>query len=173
LKVEGAHHSTGFTLFELMVVLLLLGFVLLLTFPSFREHVGPGDLKRAVLGFTGTLRYAQDQAAKTKHRTRLNLDLKESAYWITVEAERGKFNRDASSLGQRMEFPAGVRLVDVQYAVKGKLREGLTTLDFSPSGWAEECALHLQKGDQAFTIFVQPLGGRVEVVSGYVEREKP
>jgi len=161
----------GFTLFELMVVLLLLGFILLLTFPNFRQFFGPGDTKRAVLGFVGSLRYAQSQAATTKQRYRLNMDVKENAYWISVEGEKGRFVREASPHGRFTYLPAGVNFLDFYHPERGKVREGAAYVEFSPTGWAEECTIHLQKSaKEVFTLFVHPLGGKVEVLAGYLER---
>jgi len=165
--------AKGFTFFELMFVFLLLGFMLLLTFPNFREFFPPRNMKRAILGFVGTLRYAQSQAATTKHRYRLNMDVKENAFWITVEEEKGKFVRDSSSHGQPTHLPAGVVFLDVYHPERGKVREGAAYVEFSPTGWADECTIHLQRSEEEiFTFFVHPLGGKVEVVAGYSERLK-
>ncbi|KPK85655.1 MAG: hypothetical protein AMJ94_18865 [Deltaproteobacteria bacterium SM23_61] len=144
--------NPGFSLAELMVVILILGFVFLLTFPNFRALLEPRDAKRAVLQLVGSMRYAQSQAAATKQRFRLNLDLKENAYWVSREGERDSFLRDSSPLGKPAYLPAGVTF-------------------FSPTGWADECEIHLRKGEEEiFTLFVHPLGGKTEVTAGYVER---
>ena len=167
------HGFAGFTLVEVMVVLLLLGFIFLLTFPNFREFIAPRDFKRAVLGFVGTLRYAQGQAATTKILHRLNIDVKENGYWISREGEKGKFDRDPSSLGRLTSLPPGVIFLDVYQPERGKVREGAAYVEFSPTGWAEESTIHIKKGEQeVFTLFVHPLGGKVEIVEGYSERVK-
>lgn len=164
---------TGFTFIELILVLLLLGFMLLLSFPNFREFIAPGDMKRTILGFVGTLRYAQSQAATTKHRYRLNMAVKENAFWISLEAEIGKFSRDPSSHGRPTYLPAGVVFLDVYHPERGKVRDGDAYVEFSPTGWAEECTIHLRKSEQeVFTLFVHPLGGNVEIAEGYLERVK-
>jgi prepilin-type N-terminal cleavage/methylation domain-containing protein len=163
----------GFTLLEMMVVILLLGFIFLLTFPNFRESIAPRDFRKAVLNLAGTLRYAQSQAATTKFRHRLNMDVKENAFWVTVENEKGKFSRDPSPSGQPTYLPPGVIFLDVYHAERGKVREGMAYVDFSPTGWAEECIIHLKKSEQeVFTVFVKPLGGKIEAEAGYLERVK-
>jgi hypothetical protein len=66
-----------------------------------------------------------------------------------------------------------VIFLDVYHAERGKVREGNTYVDFSPTGWAEECTIHLRKSEQeVFTIFIKPLGGKIEVEAGYLERVK-
>ena len=164
--------SPGFTFAELVIVLFLLGFIFLLTFPNFRELLEPRDIKRATLRLTGSLRYAQSQAATTKQRFRLNIDLKENAYWVSKEGEKDTFLRDSSPLGRPDYLPAGVVFLDVTHWERGKLREGTAYIDFSPTGWVDECEIHLGKGEEeVFTIFIHPLGGKTEVIAGYVERK--
>jgi prepilin-type N-terminal cleavage/methylation domain-containing protein len=172
-KINRTQRLKGFTLIELVIVLLLLGFLLLLTFPNFRDFITPGDLKRAILGFVGTLRYAQSQAATTKHRYRLNIAVKDNAFWVSLEGDIGKFSRDPSSRGKVTHLPAGVSFMDVYQPERGKVKEGTAYVEFSPTGWAEECTIHFRKSDQeVFTLFVHPLGGNVEIAAGYSEREK-
>ncbi len=156
-----------------MVVILLLGFIFLLTFPEFRGFLEPRDAKRAVLQFVGSLKYAQSQAATTEQRHRLNMDLKENAFWISIEGEKDSFLRDPTPWGKPTYLPSGVIFLDVVHPERGKVREGTGYVEFSPTGWAEECVIHLRKGEEeAFTIFVHPLGGKVEVAAGYVEMGK-
>ncbi len=163
--------TAGFTLVEIMVVLLLLGFILLLASPNFRGILAPRDFKRAVLGFAGTLRYAQSQAATTKVHHRLNINVTENAYWISREGEIGKFDRDPSSLGQLTPLPAGVSFLDVYQTERGKINSGVAYVEFSPTGWAEECTIHMKKSEQeVFTLYIHPLGGKIEIVEGYTER---
>ena len=172
-RINQRNQLRGFTIVELMLVLLLLGFMLLLSFPNFRELVSPGDVKGAILGFVGTLRYAQSQAATTKHNYRLTMDVKENAFWISLEAEKGKFSRDPSSYGQLTHLPAGVIFLDVDHPERGKVRDGEAYVEFFPTGWAEECIIHLKRSEQeVFTLFVHPLGGKVEVLNGYLENVK-
>ena len=171
LKGDLLADKKGFTFLELTLVILLLGFIFLLTFPNFRESIAPRDLKRVVLNLTGTLRYAQSQAGTTKFKHRLNIDIKENAFWVTLEKEKGKFFREPSSSGQPTFLPAGMSFLDVYHPERGKVREGNAYVEFSPTGWAEECTIHLKKGDQeVFTIFVNPLGGKIEVAAGYLEK---
>ncbi len=173
ISKDDGRRPQGFTLVELMVVLFFLGFILLLTFPKFRDLLAPGDMKRATLGLVGTLRYAQSQAATTKNFCRLNVDVTEKSFWVTVAGEKGQFSREPSSQGQAAFLPPGVIFLDVDHPERGKVREGTAFVEFSPTGWAEECTIHLQKGEEeVFTIFVHPLGGKIEAVAGYLERVK-
>ncbi len=76
-------------------------------------------------------------------------------------------------MGQRSYLPSGVVFLDVTHPERGKVQKGTGYVEFSPTGWADECVIHLRKGEEeAFTIFIHPLGGKVEVVAGYVERWK-
>jgi prepilin-type N-terminal cleavage/methylation domain-containing protein len=160
---DSNNKGKGFTFVELMFVLLILGFMLLLTFPNFRDVIGPKDMKRAVLGLVGSLRYAQSQAATTKNTYRLNMEVKNNTYWISSEGEPE---------GPSNSLAGDIIFWDVYHPERGKVQEGSAYVEFSPTGWAEECTIHLKRNEEVFTIFVHPLGGKVEVVEGYLERLK-
>lgn len=170
-RARTSSDNRGFTLFELMVVLLLLGSIFLLTFPNFRQILEPRDIKRAVLQFVGSLKYAQSQAATTKQTHRLYVDLKDNSFWVSKEGDRDSFSRDASTLGTPQSLPPGVIFLDVIQPERGKVREGKGYVNFSPTGWADECTIHLRRGEEEiYTIFIHPLGGKVEIASGYLEK---
>jgi len=161
----------GFTLLELGIVLLLLGLILTLSLPRIREMIGPQDLPSAIRGLIGTIRYAQSQAAMTKQKYRLNLALRENRYWLSVEGNPGKFLREEGSLGKDQSLPRGVRFMGFLHPLRGKVQDGRVSIEFSPTGWVEECTIHLRQGEkEIFTLFIHPLGGKVEVLAGYGER---
>ncbi len=162
----------GFTLFELTVVLFLLGFILLLTFPNFRDLLFSPNIKRGVLGLIGTIKYAQSQAATTKQFHRLLIDVKDNIFWVMREEEKGKFIRDPSPYGQPRSLPAGIIFLDIIHPERGRITEGQAHIDFSPTGWVDDGTVHLKRKEEVFTIFINPLGGRVEISEGYLERKK-
>ncbi len=170
MKDRSSKERDGFTLLELTVVLLLLGFILLLTFPNFRKQIFASDIKRCVLGLVGEVKYAQSQAATTKKMHRLIIDVKDNIFWVMREEARGKFIREPSRSGQPHGLPPGIFFLDVIHPDRGRIMEGLAYIDFFPTGWAEESTFHLQRKEEIFTIFINPLGGRVEVYEGYWEK---
>lgn len=50
--------------------------------------------------------------------------------------------------------------------------KGISYLYFFPSGLAEAAAVQLQSGDDAYTLLVSPLGGRVRLVKDHVDYPK-
>jgi Tfp pilus assembly protein FimT len=169
--LKGDHPTGGFTLLEISVVILLLGFLFLFSVPRFQALMEPRDIRRAVRGLVGTVRYIQSQAATTKQRYRLQLDLKENLYWVSIEGGLGTFLRESTPSGRSQSLPRGVQFMDFIHPDRGKIQEGVVSVEFSPTGWAEECTIHMKKSEQeVFTIFVHSLGGRVEVAPGYLEK---
>ena len=170
---KGLPDKKGFTFLELMLVILLLGFMFLFTWPNFQGLTSVGNTGQAVLELTGALRFARSQAATTKCRYRVNLEIRENTFWISKEKNKKEFAAVSSEYGQRTHLPAGMTFLDIQQPHRGKIREGTAYVEFSPTGWAGESAIHLRRGDEdMFTIFVDPLGGKIEILSGYVERTR-
>lgn len=165
--------ESGFTLFELMFVMVLAGFIVALSAPNFRDAFWPRDMKRTTLSLVGALRYAQSQAATTKQPHRLEMNVEENAFWVSRAGEEGVFTRDPSPRGNPVYLPAGIGFLDVNQPGREKMRGGMAFVHFSPTGWAEESTIHLKKGEnEVFTIFIHPLGGKVELAEGYLERRK-
>ena len=67
-------NPSGFTLLELMVVLLVIGLVVAITFPKFQELAG-GDVKRVSRKLIGTIQYLYEEALANRRIYRLNYDL--------------------------------------------------------------------------------------------------
>ena len=161
----------GFTFLEMMLVILLLGFMFLFTWPNFQGFTSRGNTRQGILELTGALRFAHSQAATTKCRYRVNLDIRENTFWISKEKDKKEFLVVSSPYGQRTHLPPGLVFLDIQQPHRGKIREGTGHVEFSPTGWAKDCTIHLRRGEEdIFTIFVYPLGGKVEIISGYVEK---
>ena len=170
---ESFANKNGFTFLELIFVILLLGFMFLLTWPNLQGLTPWGNADKGLLGLTGALRFAQSQAATNKCRYRLNLEIRENTFWISKEKDKKEFLAVSSDYGQRIHLPPGLAFIDIQQPHRGKIGGGTGFVEFSPTGWAEECTIHLRRGEEdIFTIFLHPLGGKVEILSGYVERTR-
>jgi general secretion pathway protein H len=84
---SGAAASGGFTLIEVMVVLLVIGLLAGLGVSGFRA-VTKGDLRESTAHLSGAIRYLFDRASITGKYHRLVLDISGGKYWAEVSDDR-------------------------------------------------------------------------------------
>jgi type II secretion system protein H len=97
----------GFTLLELIVVLVLISTVMALASPSLRRFVrgrSTGDAASHMLALTYL---ARSEAATGAQVWRLNLDPETGTYWLTAQTE-GAFTAPLREYGRVFHLPEGV-----------------------------------------------------------------
>ncbi len=163
--------SSGFTLLELAVVLLILGIAASFLAPRLRDPETVA-LQSAANRIATTARYLYDEAAYQRLPMRLNLDLDHQTYFVTVlggDPDDPEFVPVASSLAKPTLLPDAVAFRDVVLPTVGTVTEGLVFAQFSPEGWADPLVVHLRgrSGGEA-TMAIEPLTGRTRVADRYV-----
>ena len=157
----------GFSLLELMVVLLVIGMVLALTFPKF-QNLLQGDIKSVSIKMIGTIQYLYDEASFRRKVYRLNFDLTEGLYWGSYLEKSGQSSRVEIPVLSKTLIPDGVKIKDVVVLHEGKVTDGKTFTEFYPNGGLEKTTIHLEdKHGKQLTLQINPLTGRVRVHEGY------
>ncbi len=98
--------SGGFTLMELLLVLVVIGVVVALVAPSLRGFAGGQQTDDAAASILSLTRWAQSQAITLGRPCRLNLDPGAGTYWLTVQ-EQGAYVPLKADLGQTFRLPVG------------------------------------------------------------------
>jgi type IV fimbrial biogenesis protein FimT len=143
LKQSHRRLSQGFTLVEVMVVLLVMGVLFALAIPSFRASSINGALKRT----TGDLVTAINTARAQAVNLRVDIELKQrSSDWKN---------------GWDLDYPATVTIEsDKSFQQNGKvevdLQGGATSLVFSSTGF-------VSSGAAVFELCIEGRGRKVEV----------
>jgi len=162
--------ADGFTLLEVVLVLLVIGVVLAVAFPRFR-NIGGGDVKLEARTLVGRIQGLYGEAAFTRRPHRLVLDLDEERYEAEVlDPESNSYGPVDPTFMPPVQLPSGVDLKDVTTARAGKRSEGKAEIRFDPMGEAEYATIHLEaKGGDTLTLEINPLTGKVAVKEGYLE----
>lgn len=167
----GACSEHGFTLVELVMVILVIGVVTTVAMPRVGGMLDRQNMRRTVNAVRGMVRFVQARAALTKQIYRLTFDFEQqtmSACYLIEDDCQVEHSRELRAY----TFPPAARLFDVVNAEGEKTREGEAVIHFHPTGWAEPSMIHLGDiGQDQMTVIIAPLGGRVKVLSGYVEPE--
>ena len=162
--------AAGFTLLEVVLVVLIIGVVLAVAFPKFR-NIGGGDLKLEARTLIGRVQGLYGEAAFTRRPHRLVLDLDEERYSAEVmNPGTNAYVPVDTSFMPPIQLPSGIELKDVTTARAGKREEGKAEIRFDPMGEVEFATIHLEdRNGDVLTLEVNPLTGRVAVKEGYVE----
>jgi prepilin-type N-terminal cleavage/methylation domain-containing protein len=161
--------TTGFTLLELAVVLLVVAIVAAFLIPRFRD-VESLRLAASADRLANTTRYLYEEAAFRQRPLRLNLDLDAQTYWVTTldtERDPPEFVVDTELLSRPVVLPEGVAFQDVVLPALGTVTDGVVFAEFDPAGYVDPLVVHLQSRRGAeTTLAIEPLTGRARVAEG-------
>ncbi len=169
----GVCNNRGFTLVELAMVMLVIGIVAAVAMPRVGGMLDRQQMRRTINAMRGTVRYVQARAALTKRVYRLTFNLDKqtmSACYLT--GTDGECKEEPTRELRQYTFPDAARLLDVVDPTGEKTREGEAVTHFHPTGLAEPSLIHLRGlAQERMTIRIEPIGGRVKVLDGYVDPE--
>jgi general secretion pathway protein H len=145
-----ARYCSGFTLVELLVVLVIATLLLTTVPPLLSTGVSSAEVKGAARQLAASLRYTRSQAILTRQETELVLDLERHTYRIPDKARVFQLADDLS-----------ITLVTARSEViaeeQGKIR-------FFPDGSSTGGRITLSSGTHKYIVDVDWLSGRVALI---------
>lgn len=164
--VGRSNNQAGFTLVELVLVVLLLGLLASLTMPLLGRG-NPGNLNGVARRLAGTVKYLYNEAAMTGLEQRLVFDLGDGSYWSQERSESGELER-RDGMGRRYRLPESVAIESIYQPRNGEYRSGEVITRMQPGGWLDETIIHLRDEDERkLTLRLVPLTGLTEFYEGY------
>jgi type II secretion system protein H len=131
----------GFTLIEILLVMVLMAMVAVLALPNFSNSYKQMRWDQAVGDLVYGMRYAQSRAVSQGQIVRLVFDEEQQSYWLEElppDQEEGtdqEFQRVTGSLGRVQKLPEGVEV---------NLPAG--SVRFFPDGTIERLTIELKQG---------------------------
>jgi len=162
--------SSGFTLIELTLVLVIMTVVFALVVPRLRDP-GRTEMEAQAHRLMLTFRLLRSEAVLNGSAYRLNYDLDQQRYWVTAadaSVDLAQFAHDIGSLarGTKLEHPIGMTDV-VLPTLAGKIAQGQVYTVFYPDGSVDQTIIHLTNGRDAYTLWLNPMNGRLNADAGY------
>jgi Tfp pilus assembly protein FimT len=164
--------SSGFTLLEITLVVIIMSVVFALVIPRLRDP-GRAELEAQSHHLVLTFRLLRSEAVLNGSAYRLNYDLDQQRYWVSpgdASVDLAQFAHDIGALarGTRLERP--VAIVDVVLpTLAGKVQQGQIYTVFYPDGSVDPTVIHLANGRDAYTLWLNPMNGRLNMDAGYRE----
>lgn len=139
--------GAGFTLLELILVMLILTMVVAIAAPSLRNFTIGRNNDNAATLIVSLADYARTQAASEGRVYRLNVDPDNRKLWLTA-ANGSSYETPNNDYGQKFELVEGTKVrTDI------KQRQDGTYVEFNPGGRAEAAKIWL----------VDKTGGEMEI----------
>jgi type II secretion system protein H len=138
VKRPARGRRAGFTLLELILVMMIICMVLAMAAPSLRGFFASRQTADAGVRIVALAEYARAQSAAQGRCYRLNMDAKEGTYWLTVQ-RGGAFVRLESEFGRTFHLPEGT---EVSWEDDTEAEAG--HLDFYPDGRTRAATIQLK-----------------------------
>lgn len=158
----------GFTLIEMIVVVVLIGLTTALTMPRFRHNLLSDHLKTATREMAGLINNLSQAAISENDDYLLYFDLSENRYWT----ENTGLTAEGRLLAKEkaVKLPDDVEILDVWKKGGEKSVTGEISLMITKKGYLQPATIHLgTDGGRVFTLSLKTFSGRVEILEGYVE----
>jgi prepilin-type N-terminal cleavage/methylation domain-containing protein len=169
--------NNGFTLFELLIVILIISLFMGLVMIRIDGVLSGGDLREAGRVLIGEITYLRAQAAYTHKECFLKFDLdKNEIYAVETAAPSEnadtKEQKSTGPIRESIKLPAGVKIEDVVIFPTGKIQDGTADITFYINGCVDRSLIHLRnENDKVFTLEVNPLTGSVIIHDTYIDQE--
>lgn len=161
--------EAGFTLIEIVVVMVIIGMVMMLVLPRLPAS-DQENLKISARTLASTLRYLQERAATSRTGYYLALTPGTETVKIFELGSDGSSKEPSDPLLQKSPVKEGVVVTDVRIPRLGKISDGQLRLDIGMGGVRDFVTIHLRSAEGKFwTVMAFPSGGKVKAYEGYLE----
>ena len=165
-----SRHSKGFTLIELIVVLVLLGIMFGITVPKFRQAILSDSLDSTSLRLIGLVQNLRERAISDQVSYLLHFDIQEKKFWAFA-GNASEEDQESARL-RAYKLPDGVEIQDIWSWGSGRnYSEGV--IRFSRKGYIEQSMIHLQSEDgREVSLELTPFLGSIKIHEGYVDFDR-
>jgi general secretion pathway protein H len=158
--------NRGFSLIELVVVLVLISLALALVAPSFSRFSKGVELKTTAQRVSGILRYFRSESIQSGKVYQIIFDpgLREVSIQVLESEEEGAAGKDEQKFAKRSyPLPAGIQMKEFNIPTS-EFASDLPTIEFYPNGGTNGGSFILDAQDQrGYRIKVYFLTGIVEI----------
>jgi prepilin-type N-terminal cleavage/methylation domain-containing protein len=141
----------AFTLFELVLVLVMIAILMGVAAPSLRGFLAGSRSRDASENLLALTRLARERAIADRAVHRLHIDVQTGTYWVQVQ-EGQRFVQTGTDFGQMFTLPDGMRveLSRADHIIAG------SWIDFHPSGRTDPGTIRLTNTLNELTVIHCP-----------------
>jgi general secretion pathway protein H len=163
-------NARGYTLIELIVVLVLLGLMFGLAVPKFRQAILSNSLDATSLRIIGLVEDLRERAISDQVSYVLHLDLRAKKLWAF--AGTASEEEQETARARAYQLPADVNIEDIWSWSSGKLYDE-AKIHFSKKGYVEQSMIHIRSEDgRQLSLELTPFLGTIKIHEGYVDFDR-
>jgi prepilin-type N-terminal cleavage/methylation domain-containing protein len=152
--------ETGFTLIELMMVILILGIIATVVGPNIDRISPKYSLRAGAREIASTVEHCRSQSALTGETYSIVYELDQQEYWVLLPVKLDEYGQpreeDREPIQPPRVVPRGVKIVSVITSDNEDHEDGEVQIDFSPYGSTGSHIVLLQYGeDEEMRIWVR------------------
>jgi len=166
-SIIGNLNKQGFTLVELLLVIVLIGVVLVLAVPSMRDVLTGDNLKKASRQFIGLERKLRGEAVRDQIDYILCLDLPNSTYWVLASDMTPEKQDEIKKIPKHL--PSDVAILDVVGENNKKQSDGEVRIKFGKNNICSPAVIHLAYEEDKMTIVINPFLGVTDIYDKYID----
>jgi len=156
----------GFTLIELIVVISLMGLMLFFTLPRFGDNPFLDDSKQSSRWLIGKVQSLKESAIRDQKQYSLHFDLGSGRIWETHESMSPE-DLENAALNSGYSLPDDLRIIDMEYPVKGKIAFGIAEIIFYSGGYTDKVLIHMQEEDSYLSFLIEPFLSDIQIFDSY------
>jgi len=162
----------GFTLLELIIVLMLIGLFMVVSIPALRNTLIDDPLKSTGRRLVGYIDAVRELAVREQKGYLLYVDIAGNSLRYMPETEAGREDIDAAE--KNLFTPAAdVRLLSIWQKGAGSVGSGTSEVWVSGQGYLEKTVIHLEDdAGETLSFVVYPFLPGIEIRDGVYEPEQ-
>jgi len=171
VNASGDHSSVrmrGFTLIELMVVMLLISIVLAVVIPRFDGAPLQDPTKKLSRWMINTVRHLRSTAVQKQKIQTLVIDLGAQRMWL----DSGETRTEDATTAQENVFPIdkSMQIINVQFPEKEPISSGIVEIHFYPAGYSDQALIHVENKDaERRSYLLEPLLPKVKIFDSWID----
>ncbi|MDI9569433.1 MAG: prepilin-type N-terminal cleavage/methylation domain-containing protein [Pseudomonadota bacterium] len=153
--------EAGYTLIELIVVIVLIGILLSFAVPRLRDDLLNDSLHATARQLVGTAKELRNDAVREQVDFILHFDMGANVFWSSA-ADMTPEKLDERRRGAS-PFPPGVRVADIEFGRERVTSDGEARIVFSRHGYVNPAVIHIAKGGRVVTVALAPFLRRIGI----------
>lgn len=174
IRPHRINSSEGFTLIEILVVMMLISLVTAFTIPAIRTELFTDQLKSTARRLIGLVNEVGHDAVYRQSEYFLHFDLENNIVWADagIKTDPDRDDSEERVTGKRLELPDSIAVTGITSAHGGSQSQGTAILSFSKKGYVDRTAIHLSSDDgRDLTIVLSPFLGVSKIFDSYRDLE--